>query len=94
MDGESLLNAYAVRNSSYSKGLGDSAAMLCNNGSLKELDSFLFTFGDADVNLYTVTNAKLRYVSFELLINKSLDLFHLLMSSSKLRFLSLASVTV
>ena len=32
MDGEGLLNTYAVRNTSYSKGLGDSAAVLSDNG--------------------------------------------------------------
>ena len=76
MNGESLLNTNTVRNSSYSKGLGNSTAMLSNNGTLEELNSLLLTLGDTNVNLNTVTDTKLRNLSFKLLTYKSLDLFH------------------
>ena len=76
MKGESLFNTYTGRNASYGKGFGDSAAVLSDNSSLEELNSLFLTLGDTNVNLYTVTNAKLRNLSFKLLIYKSLDLFH------------------
>ena len=71
MDGERLLNTYTVGNTSNGKGLGDSATALSDNGTLKKLSSGLLTLGDSDVNLYTVTDAKLRNLSFKLLTYKS-----------------------
>ena len=60
MKGEGLLYTYAVRNTSYSEGLGDAAAMSSDNGTLEHLGSGLLTLGDSDVNLNTVTDAELR----------------------------------
>ena len=41
VDGERLLNAHAVSNSSYGKGLGNTAVALCNESTLEQLDSLL-----------------------------------------------------
>ena len=76
MQGEGLLNAYAVGNSSYGEGLRDSAAVLSDNGTLEELNSLLLSLGDTNVNLYAVTDAKLRNLSFKLLTCKSSYLIH------------------
>lgn len=76
MDRESLLNAYAVGNSSNREGLGDSAAVLSDNGTVEHLCSGLLSLSDADVNLYAITDVELRNLSLKLLIYKSLDLFH------------------
>ena len=54
MDRESLLNAYAVGNSSNREGLGDSAAVLSDNGTVEHLCSGLLSLSDADVNLYAI----------------------------------------
>ena len=76
MKGEGLLYTYTVGNTSNGKGLGDSAAMLSNNGTLEHLSSGLLTLGDTNVNLYTVTDAEYGNFGLKLLINKSLDLIH------------------
>ena len=76
MDRESLLYANTVRNLSNSEGLGDTAAMLSDYGTVEHLSSGLLSLGDADVNLYAITNVELRNLSLKLLIYKSLDLFH------------------
>ena len=55
MNGEGLFNAYAVRNTSNCEGLGDSAAVLCDNGSLEELNSLSCTLDDFVVNANCVT---------------------------------------
>ena len=73
---EGLLNAYAVRNSSDREGLGDSAAVLCNNGSLEHLDSFSRTLLDLVVNTDGVTDADYGYFLLQLLVCKSLDQIH------------------
>ena len=84
MKGEGLLNTYAVRNTSYSEGLRDSAAVLSDNGTLEHLNSFLLTLDDLDVNLYAVADTECGNFGLKLLVNKSLDLFHF-MASFKLR---------
>ena len=76
MDRESLLYANTVRNSSNSEGLGNATAMLSDNSTVEHLCSGLLSLGDTNVNLYTITNLELRNLSLELLIYKSLDLFH------------------
>ena len=76
VDGEGLLNAYAVGNSSYGEGLRDSAAVLSDNGTLEELNSLLLTLDDTNVNLYAVADAKLRNLSLKLLTCKSSYLIH------------------
>ena len=76
MNGEGLLNTYAVGNTSYGKGLGNSATVLCDNGTLEHLSSFLISFFDAYRNLNTVSDTELRNLSLELLTYKSLNLFH------------------
>ena len=49
VDGESLLNTTTVRNTSYSKGFGNTAAVLSDNGSFEKLDSFAVTLFDTVV---------------------------------------------
>ena len=76
VDGERLLNSATVRNTSYSKGLGDTAAVLGNNRALKQLNSFAGTFLDAAVNTNVVSNLDRRYILLELLICQNLNEIH------------------
>ena len=76
MNGESLLNATAVSDSSYGEGCGDAALVLSDNGTLVHLNSFSCTLNDLVVNANGVTNVELGYVFLELLICKSLNKIH------------------
>ncbi len=62
MYGESLLYANAVRNTSYSEGLGDSAAVLGNDSALEKLNSLSVTLFDLVVNTNSITNIQFGYV--------------------------------
>ena len=76
VDGESLFNTAAVRNSSYSKGSGDTCTVLSDNGTLEKLDSLSGTLFDLVVNTYGVTNVDRRNFCLQLLVCKSLDQIH------------------
>jgi len=78
VDGERLLHAATVRNSSDGKGLGDAAAVLGDYGSFEHLDSLTRTLLDLVVNTNGVTDADHRNVFLKLLTCKSLDHIHLL----------------
>ncbi len=64
---EGLLNAAAVRNTSYSEGLGDTAAILSDDGTLEHLNSLSVALFDLVVDLNGVTNVKYRGIFLELL---------------------------
>ena len=72
VDGECLFNSTAVRYASYGKGLGDSAAMLSDNGSLEHLDSLTGSLFDLVVYANGITNIDLGKFGLELLVCKSL----------------------
>ena len=76
VNGESLLNAAAVSNSSYGKGGGNATLVLCDNSTLVHLNSFSCTLNDLVVNANGITNVELGYVFLELLICKSLNKIH------------------
>ena len=76
MYGEDLLNAYAVSNLSYGEGLGNSAALLSNYGSLEELNSLVVTVLDSAVYLNGITDLDEVGVTLHLLICKSLKHIH------------------
>ena len=65
---EGLLDADAVRNASDSEGLGDAAAILCDNGSLEDLNTLTRTLFDLVVNTDGVTDIDHRDIFLELLI--------------------------
>ena len=57
---EDTLNTDTVCNSANGKGLADAAVLLCNNGTLKNLDTILVCgFIDADVDLDGITDIDL-----------------------------------
>ena len=70
MYGEDLLNANAVGNLSYGEGLGDSAALLCDNGALKKLNSLVGSVLDLAVYNYGVTDVYCRGI-LKMLVCKS-----------------------
>ena len=76
MYGEGLLNAYAIGNTSYCEGLGDSAAVLCDDGSFEHLDSLSCTLNDFVVNSDSITDVENRCCLLQLLICKSLNKIH------------------
>ena len=76
VDREGLFYATAVRNTSYRERLGDSAAMLSDNGSFEHLDSLASTLLDLVVNTNRVTNVDDRYFGLQLLVCKSLKHIH------------------
>ena len=76
VDREGLLYANAVRNTSYSEGFGNSAAMLCNNGAFEHLDSLSVTLFDTVVHANGVTDADYGQFRFHLLVCKSLNQIH------------------
>lgn len=76
MERESLLNAYAVCDSSYGERFGDSAVSLGNNRALEKLDSLTGTLFDLVVNDNSIAHLKLRHFSLQLLAYKSRDLIH------------------
>lgn len=76
VNGESFFNTYTVGNTSNGECLGNTAVLLADNGTLKELDSFSGSFFDSVVNSYNVTNLYLGDFCFELLICESLDYIH------------------
>ena len=76
MDREGLLDSDSVRNTSYGESLGDSTAMLGNNGSLKHLNSLAGSFFDAVVNTHIVTDIDDRKLLFELLVRNSCNVIH------------------
>ena len=77
VDGEGLLHAASVGNASYGEGLGDSAAVLCNNGTLEHLNSLAVTLFDSVVYTNGVTNVDDRQFGLKLLVCKSLKHVHL-----------------
>ncbi len=76
MKGEGLLNAYAVSDATNGEGLGDSAAVLGDNGSLEDLCTGALTLDYTAVNLNVITDVKLGGVCLKLLICKSLNNIH------------------
>ena len=74
---EGLLNAATIGNTSNGKGLRDSAAMLCNNGTLEHLNSFACAFLNLVVNTNGVTNIETGNGFLLLLSSKSLNQIHL-----------------
>ena len=76
VNGESLLNAASVSNSSYGKGGGNATLVLCDNSTLVHLNSFSCTLYDLVVNTNCVTDVELGYLCFELLVCKSLNKIH------------------
>ena len=76
MDGEGLLYTNTVGNTSYGKGLGNSAAVLSDNGTLEHLDSFAVAFFDFVVNTDCVSDVDDRGLCLKLLICKSLKQIH------------------
>ena len=76
VDGEYLLHAAAVGNTSDGKGLGDAAAVLSDNGTFKHLDSLTGTLNDLVVDTNGVTDVDLGHLSLQLLVCKSFDQIH------------------
>lgn len=76
MYGEGLFNAYAIGNTSNCEGLGDSAAVLCDDSSFEHLDSLSCTLDDFVVNSDSVTDVENRCCLLQLLICKSLNKIH------------------
>ena len=76
VDGEGLLHAAAEADAANREGLGNSAAMLCNDGTLKHLDSLLVALFDAVVHLHGVTDVERGDLGLQLLTYKSRNLFH------------------
>ena len=76
MNREGLFNAYAVGNASDGECLGDSAAVLSDNGSLEDLGTGTLALDDAAVDLDVVAYAENGNVLLELLTCKSLDNIH------------------
>ena len=72
MDREGLLHTASVRNASYGKGLGDSAAVLGDNGTLEHLDSLAGSLFDSVVDTDGITNIDRGDLGLQLLIRKSL----------------------
>lgn len=73
---EGLLDADTVGNTSYGECLGDSAAVLCDNGSLEDLGTGTLALDDAAVDLDVVAYVENGNVLLELLTCKSLDNIH------------------
>ena len=76
VDGEYLLHAAAVRNTSDGKGLGDAAAVLGDNGTFEHLDSLTGTLNDLVVDTNGVTDVNFGHLSLQLLVCKSFDQIH------------------
>ena len=76
MEGECLFNTTTIGNTSYSKCLGDSAAVLSNNGTLEHLNSLFVSFLDLVVNTYSITDSDHRNLCLNLLTCKSLNQIH------------------
>ena len=76
VDGESLFNTAAVRNSSYSESSGNACTVLSDNSALEKLDSLSGTLFDLVVYTYSVTNVYGRKLLLQLLVSKSLDNVH------------------
>lgn len=76
MYGEYLLNTNTVRNLSYSKSLGDSAALLCDYCALEKLNSLVVSVLDLAVYYNSITDADLRGILFKLLVCKSRHQIH------------------
>ena len=78
MERERLFNAATICNTSYGEGLRDTTAVLCNNGTLEDLDSLPCALFDTVVNLNGATDLDYRGILLNLLIYKSLNLIHCL----------------
>ena len=65
---EGLLHAYTVGYASYGKGLGDSAAVLGNDGAFEKLNSLSVALFDSVVNLDGVTDVEYGGIFLELLV--------------------------
>ena len=76
MNGEYSFNSAAVRYSSYSKGLGNSAVLLGDNCSFKNLNSELVAFLDFNMHLYSVTDFDNRCVCLEAVVADLLECVH------------------
>ena len=59
MNRENTFHAYAVGNAADGEGLGNSGAVLCNDGSLENLNSLSVALFDVDVNLNGVSDNNL-----------------------------------
>ena len=76
VDGEHLLDADAVGQTTNGEGLLDTAVLLGDNGTLEDLDTLTVTFLNLQVDLDGVTDGDGRNVSLLLLLNKSLHEIH------------------
>ena len=73
---EGLFYAYAVCNTTNSKGRANAAVVSCDYGAFKKLDSFASAFLDLVVNADGVTYVELVGAFAELLICKNFELVH------------------
>ena len=70
---EGLLNANTVCNAANGEGLGNTAAVLGDNGTFEDLGTGALALNYTAINLNVVTDVELGNVCLELLIRKSLD---------------------
>ena len=73
VNGEGLFGAYAVGNTSYGEGLGNTAVLSGDDRSFKNLGSDSLTLDDSLMNLNGVTYVKFGDLGFKLLICKCLN---------------------
>ena len=64
MNRKSFLYAYTVRNAANGKCLADSAALFCDNGAFKNLNSFAVSLFNLVMNLDGVSDIDFRYFLF------------------------------
>ncbi len=76
MDGEYSFNANTEGYASYSEGLGNSAALLSDNCSFENLDSFLGAFLDLNGYANGITDVKSEGILSQLLLCKSINFVH------------------
>ena len=76
VDREDLLHTAAVGDTSDGEGLGDAAAVLGDNGTLKHLNSLTRTLNDLVVDADGVTDVDLGHLGLKLLVYKSFDQIH------------------
>ena len=76
VEGERLLNATTVSDSSYSESRRNACLVTSDNSTLVHLNSFSRTLYDLVVYTNRVTDFELGYLCFELLVCKSLNKIH------------------
>ena len=78
MDGEGLLNTNRVRNASYSEGLGDSAAVLCDDNAFEKLNSLTCSLFNAVVDTNGITDINYGKFRLKMLLGNSCNEIHYL----------------